>query len=381
MRTPLAALVLTFTLLALPARAQDTLTRDFGPGSWLVGGDDVRAMTDILKLTPDQVAAIKELLRGIRAELEVVERKYSRALAPVEDRLWEQTPRGDDARKRSAEIMERHTTDAEKIEKQFFADAMSLLDANQQAEWPRFERARRRLLMNWMGGEVATVDLCRLIRRMELTDEERETVRPLLERYEHDIDALLLERRAVVRASKPWLQRYSGDGEPSPDDQKKLADITSRFAGAQRTHAQILAGRLGPERGDQILGAVEATRQWFGSLLDDYRLKEYMRLKGVTDEQKGRIRRIMTRGDAEFRRVSADFFQTAAKQQRGEPIDEEQFQKLYAEQQARFSEIRERSLKEAFDVLTPEQRKGYEDGTDEAKADLDEDMRGEGWWW
>ncbi|CAG1001873.1 hypothetical protein PHYC_02950 [Phycisphaerales bacterium] len=382
MRTYFTAIVLIVAAFTSAARAQDTLTRDFGPGSWLVGGDDIRAMTDILKLRPDQSAAVRELLRGFRAEYQVLERKYSRAMAPFEDRLWEQTPRGEDARKRTSDIMDRYADDVEKIEKQFFSDAMSLVDAEQQAQWTSFERARRRLLINWMGGEVATVDLCKLIRRMDLTDEERDTVRPLLERYEQELDALILERRGLVRPTKPWTHRYyQDDSEQSPDDQKKMADLLSRFANVQRTHAQILAGRLGAERGAEIMGAVEATRSWFGSLLDDYRLRELTRLKGVSDEQKARLRRIMTRGDAEFRRSSQEFFDLAAKQQRGEAIDEAVFQKQYADLQAKFSEVRERSLKDALQVLTPEQRKGYEDGTDEAKEDVDEDMRGQDWWW
>lgn len=377
------ALVLAACLLCSPllARAQDTLTRDIGPSSWIIGGDDIRAMTDILKLTPEQAATAKELLRGARANLQLLERRMQRRGAAYQGLLWDQDDKGKAARKTYAALQGAYADDCEKVEREFLADVKAQLEPEQAEAWPAFERARRRVLLMWLGSEGAGGDLTRVLRQMDLTSEEREALAPTLARYETELDAVVTEHRAVLREQTPWIDRFERHQEPDPDLEAKQKQVQDRFNAVQKTYAQMFAGRLGGVRGEEVLGSISGNRRWFGTLTEDWRFRELTRLKGVTDEQKAQIRRALARGDADFRRQAADFFVLADKQVAGEAVDAEAFERQTAETQALFHDVRTRVYEKLLAILTPEQRAGYEDGTDEAKGPDDDEAGMEGWWW
>lgn len=382
MRVLAAVLVLFAVSLA---RAQDTLTPYFGPGSWIIGSDETRAMRDILKLTPDQYQLCRDLARGARSEMGVLERKYQRAGMLHDQTMWVETPEGEAARKAFDALQTRHAAECERIEKQFLSDAKGLLDAAQSPHWETFERARRRIILQWFEEVDATnADLARLVRGMTLTSEEREGVTLALEKYEHDVDALILEYRAIIKerphwSSSRWYRNVQEDPEEI-DANKKKHDIAVRMGRTQRTYAQMLAGRLPGERGEEILRAIEPMRGWYGPMSQDHRLREIMRVRGVTDEQRAAMRAVFSKAEREFRRNAGEYFDLTAKQAKGEDVDEELMQKAQTKTQESYAKARAAALKGALDALTPEQRRGYEDGTDEAKGE-DEEFRGEGWWW
>jgi len=148
----------------------------------------------------------------------------------------------------------------------------------------------------------------------------------------------------------------------------------------QKSYAQMLASRLGGERSEEILRAVEPMPGWFGNLTQDGRLRELMRVSGVTDEQKAAMRTAFARAERDFRRQASEYLDMLARQQNGEQIDPEAHQRAYNAAYQTYAKARADAIKKALDALTPEQRTRFEDGTDEAKGD-DDDWRREGWWW
>lgn len=364
------------------ARGQDTLTLDYGPGSWLIGSDEVRAITEIVGLTSEQNAAARELLRGAKAELQIQDRRVQRAMMPLYSTMWIQGDAGAKARKQMETHQLAFAESCEKVEKQFFADVMSLLEADQLAKWPTFERARRRTLLAWTGASSQS-DLSMLVRGMELTPEEKSTLAPMLERYETELDALILERRGVMRQNRVWMSHRMEQDDPKKFEavQTQLNEIDGRIGSLQRTHAQILGGRLGGERGQILMATASTAPQYFSTLDQQHQFRELLRLRGVTDEQRTKIRKLLTAGEAEFRRQTSDFFTLTEKQQKGEPVNDEEFQAKYQAAQLQFASVCDKYWKLAFEQLTDAQRRGYTDGTDPAtEGEDDREMRGHRWW-
>jgi len=364
------------------ARAQDTLTMDSGPGSWLIGSDEVRAITEIVGLNSEQNAAARELLRGAKAELQVQDRRVQRAMMPLYATMWIQGDAGAKARAQMRTHQIAFAESCEKVERQFFADVMSLLEADQLAKWPTFERARRRTLLAWTGVSAQS-DLSMLVRGMELSPEEKSTLAPMLERYEAELDALILERRGVMRQNHVWMAHQLEQDDPKKFEevQKQLNEIDGRISSMQRTHAQILGGRLGGERGQILMATVNAGPQYFSTLDQQHQFREILRLRGVTDDQRAKIRKLLTAGEAEFRRQASDFFALTEKQQKGETVNDEEFQAKYQAAQLQFAGVCEKYWKLALEQLTESQRRGYTDGTDPAtEGEDDREMRGHRWW-
>lgn len=355
---------------------------DSGPGSWLIGSDEVRAITEIVGLNSEQNAAARELLRGAKAELQVQDRRVQRAMMPLYATMWIQGDAGAKARAQMRTHQIAFAESCEKVERQFFADVMSLLEADQLAKWPTFERARRRTLLAWTGVSAQS-DLSMLVRGMELSPEEKSTLAPMLERYEAELDALILERRGVMRQNHVWMAHQLEQDDPKKFEevQKQLNEIDGRISSMQRTHAQILGGRLGGERGQILMATVNAGPQYFSTLDQQHQFREILRLRGVTDDQRAKIRKLLTAGEAEFRRQASDFFALTEKQQKGETVNDEEFQAKYQAAQLQFAGVCEKYWKLALEQLTESQRRGYTDGTDPAtEGEDDREMRGHRWW-
>lgn len=373
-------------LLSAPAHAQDTLTPYVGPGSWVIGSSETRGMRDILKLTPEQYSLCRELAKGARAEMTVLERKYSRARMAHEQNLWMDTPAAEAARKAYEGHQARQVVENEKIERQFLSDMKGLLDADQTTRWGQFERARRRMLLIWLEEvEASNTDLARLIRDMTLTSEEREAVAPALEKYEHDVDVLLLEYRGIMKDPPMWSARRWKRGEDTDpaaiEANAKVRDVVTRTGRTQLTYAQMLAGRLPGERAEEILRAAEPSGMSFGAMSQDGRLREMMRVRDVTDEQKAAMKKAFSKADRTFRREAEVYFDLTAKKAKGETVDDSAYQNVTNLAQEAYAKARATALDAAMNVLTAEQRRGYEDGTDEAAVEDSDVFRNGGWWW
>ncbi|MFG0283685.1 MAG: hypothetical protein ACF8R7_04625 [Phycisphaerales bacterium JB039] len=88
----------------------------------------------------------------------------------------------------------------EELERAFFGDLKSLLmDAAQEAQWPRVERARRRETQIDSGPvSTANVDVTQVVREVGRTYALSSETAEALDRYELQLDSLLAERQRAV---------------------------------------------------------------------------------------------------------------------------------------------------------------------------------------
>jgi hypothetical protein len=99
--------------------------------------------------------------------------------------------------------------DAERrvLRDEFLMNVKGTLSADQIARWPRFERTLRRekeLPKGELNGE--SVDLYSLVRSMRLPYEVEESIDPLIEQYEIELDAVLDARRQRVDALQDQIK-------------------------------------------------------------------------------------------------------------------------------------------------------------------------------
>ena len=126
---------------------------------------------------------------------------------------------------------------------------------------------------------------------------------------------------------------------------------------------------------------MEPSGGMFGPMTQEWRLQELMRVRDITQEQKSAMRKAFSKADHEFRREAGEYFDLTTRKNKGETIDDALYQNATNQTQEAYAKARATALKTAVETLTPEQRRGYEDGTDEAAVEDSDVFRNGGWWW
>lgn len=278
-----------------------------GMGGGMMGGMDGQSISSadldkygkILDLTPEQHDAVKALHEGYTAE---VAKLRERAQKMMEDAREEFRETRDPAVWQ--EIGEKITPirdEGRKVEKQFLDDMKSLLTEKQMPLWGRVEKTRKReqtIRRGFISGE--TVDVIRVVERMNLPEEQMKTINPTLERYENDLDPVLTKRNELFEAGMSQMRTLMQDvmqGKTEEADKRmsEARDASVRVRDVNRRYAKEIASLLPPESSAKF--DEEFKRESFPRI---YRQSRYaqtvidsaMKMEGVDETQRKSIEAI-----------------------------------------------------------------------------------------
>jgi len=140
-----------------------------------------------------------------------------------------------------------------KIDVQFLDDIKSTLDDKQAVQWARVEKTRRRdqtLGRGLISGE--SVDVIRLVEQLKLNPEQEKAVAPALERYESELDPVLVKRNEVFEANMGRMQELmqqvmAGNPEEANKKLQEGRDVALRVRDVNRRFAREIESMLPAE--------------------------------------------------------------------------------------------------------------------------------------
>lgn len=147
------------------------------------------------------IAAHKTATEELEAKFEEMQQKA------MESRDWQKM--GNDASKLTVEYQDK----TRKLEEDMLANLKGLLTPEQEANWPKVERYRRRevnLRYGFYSG--AGVDLVRLVNRSKI-DVSSEEARQIIEQYEADMDRRLVEYEKMTREEEENMRKQAEAGQ------------------------------------------------------------------------------------------------------------------------------------------------------------------------
>jgi hypothetical protein len=133
------------------------------------------------------------------------------------------------------------------LENSFFSDFKAVLNDQQMQKWPKLERARRRsqsIGRGLMSGE--RVDVAKIVDDMKLPPETQQTLAPILEQYEVEIDRQLIERNKVYDDFQGKIRELFQSGDQTAIDElfKKGREVSVRVRDTNRTFARQIEAQL-----------------------------------------------------------------------------------------------------------------------------------------
>lgn len=152
------------------------------------------------------------------------------------DRMREEAreSRDPDMWRRMGEEMESLRVMQIDTERAFLNDVKEILTNEQLGEWPRLERARRRettIGQGMMTGE--RVDVVTLVNELELPEATVKELRPVLDRYEQELDAALIRRNEMYDRGREMMRgggMFRGNMEPGQMEEMERLFTEGRAA-------------------------------------------------------------------------------------------------------------------------------------------------------
>lgn len=258
---------------------------------------DLDRAVKMLNLDKDQEDAAKALL-------EAYQQSYTTKAQAVRDRM--DKAREDFRETRDPSVWTEVRKEAEKFRpvgeqmtQTFMNDLKSILNEQQAAKFPGFERAlRRNQTMNrgLLSGE--RVDLVSLLEKQNIPEQSRAEIAPLLEQYEIDLDRELQARTKLWDELAPKMadlmpQMFGGGGAPKElqDIMDKGRDAGMRVRDVNRRYARQISALL-PESSKAAFDA-EFEKESYPMAFRDTRIsRQLAAVKGFADltaEQKDAI--------------------------------------------------------------------------------------------
>lgn len=185
----------------------------------------------VLSLSPEQKEAAQSLLDGYLAENKAAAKEAQSAMesafAAFQD-SQDHKALGEATRAAQRKRSERSAA----LEKAYFEDLRTLLTPEQDDQWAKVERLRRRekgLLNGSLSGE--SVDLTEVIDELNLPPATLASLGEAVEQYEADMDRAIQARDAALAGSRP--------AEFGPDMTFDLAAMQAAMAKAREAGAQV----------------------------------------------------------------------------------------------------------------------------------------------
>lgn len=196
-----------------------------------------------LNLTEDQREAVTALVDGYQEQAEQVAQQSRQARQSAMEAMRDGGPEAAaEAWQKTAEDQKKWRTEREKLDASLLSDVQAILMPEQTSKW---ESVRRQIVRSQsmrqglLAGE--RVDVLVLVNKLELTEQDREQLRPVLEQYELDIEREIAARdRVTNEAVSSFEPAQLFDPEKREDLTKrmearreaseKVREVNSRFA-------------------------------------------------------------------------------------------------------------------------------------------------------
>lgn len=214
-----------------------------------VTSDDIGKIVKVVGLSPDQAEAAKALFEGYLAAHNAKAAEAREAMEKAREEFREsRDPSVFESMGEKMQALRKATIEAEKA---LMADIKSLLNDDQAARWPAFERSQRRettLSRGFISVSGERADVIRIVEGLKLTDDQKAPLATILAQYEEELDPALVRRNQLQEASEGQGMRFMRAFRPggAPDDAEmkelektvtenreammKVRDINRRYA-------------------------------------------------------------------------------------------------------------------------------------------------------
>lgn len=257
----------------------------------------------MLALTDEQKSAAKELFEGYRNEI----RQHDDAMRKQRQEMMEKFRENRDPsvfEGMQAE-MTKQRDKREATTKAFMNDFKVILTADQEATWPRVERAQRRdqsMARGRLAGE--NVDLVHVVDEAQLDADTMKKVAPMIEQYETEVDRELTSRNAVFEDSmtKGREAMRDGDMEKGQELFAKARDASVKVRDVNRRFARQIADALPPEKKGAFELAVKKASfpQVYRDTAASKQLTAAEKIADLSPEQKTSITELKARYEREI---------------------------------------------------------------------------------
>lgn len=216
--------------------------------------EEIRQYETMLSLSEDQKLFAEGLLEAYMADFQSLREEYRRIVDAAREEFRETRDRKvwEDLQEVSGVFEDRR----KKLDEQFLNDFKLVLTAEQAAEWGDVERFRRRFYTLGQGGLVSgeTVDLTRIVTDLTLTEEQRVSVAPILDRYTEALDRALIERNAIYEqgtsdAMRLWQEQRFDEMQRRFEEAR---DAATRLRDINKQYARQMEASLGQDAGQRF---------------------------------------------------------------------------------------------------------------------------------
>lgn len=201
--------------------------------------EEINHYEKMLSLTEDQLLFAEGLHQAYMVEYNEMREEFREVMDGAREEFRETRDR--QVWRDLQEVAQVYGERREELDERFLDDFKLVLTPEQMAEWGRVERFRRRFYTLGNGGLVSgeTVDLTRIVQDLTLTDEQRESLAPIVERYQETLDRALIERNELYEtgqrdAMELWQRGDFEEMERRFDEARKAAtrlrDVNQQFA-------------------------------------------------------------------------------------------------------------------------------------------------------
>lgn len=214
-----------------------------GGGGTAISSRDIGQYSDILALDDEQREVVTLLFESYLQE-------FQDNTQAMRDQMQEARD-GGGGFEGFADLVADSNAKRDTIQSNFLGDIRAILSSDQEANWPKVDRAITRnagLRQGTLSGE--RVDVVRLVGELELASDT--TVAPILEEYEITLDGAI-KRRDELRSG---LRQRSRDGDPG-DAFTKMRSASERVRDTNRTFARQIESALGSEDGTRFAASFQ----------------------------------------------------------------------------------------------------------------------------
>ncbi len=233
----------------------------FGGASYRssINDNEIDRMIDTLGLDEDQATLVDALYDGFR---DTFDQASEDSRQKMRDAFQELRDSGDFQSMATTGITfgREWKQQSESLEQSFFNDVKTVLTEDQMKLWPQYERDWRRRNSFRGGGQPGSfsgenVDLFEIVENLELDDEARNNVEPVLDAYAIELDPALTNRdRAMTDMTNVSASVLEGKTTPEELDSKfkSLQRMRVQVRDLNDRYVQLLASHMAPETGQKL---------------------------------------------------------------------------------------------------------------------------------
>jgi hypothetical protein len=193
-------IALVFALvLAAPALAQDVWS--FTPNTLPISDRQIEALTEDLALDADQQAVIDDLLGALRVRHRQAWVAFAESRSDAQHAMNASRDYGAQQTKLT-DLAAAFNDEQKSVVETFFNDVRLILTPEQEKAWPRVEIDRRRTatLVQYASYNDEAIDLVAIVDALDISDDTRADLAPILDRYVQTLDPILDARNRKLEA-------------------------------------------------------------------------------------------------------------------------------------------------------------------------------------